>query len=114
MMNTTTNSGKFPWGETTTVQFNKECTGWTDNPHYNRLFLRQQERYFNCKLKAQGHLFLNEVFDGLGIERRPSGQLLGWFCKDENSHVSFGDGINTETETVLLEFNIDGVVIDMI
>ena len=43
--------------------FNKECLGWQHNLEWNEMFLKQQQRYCNDKLRLRGHLFLNEVFD---------------------------------------------------
>ena len=43
--------------------FDDGCAGWTKDPEYNLMFLRDQQRYANDLLKSKGHLFLNEVYD---------------------------------------------------
>ena len=58
--------------------FDDGCAGWTKDPEYNLMFLRDQQRYANDLLKAKGHLFLNEVYDLLGIPRTKAGQIVGW------------------------------------
>ena len=53
------------------------CNGWTKNPEDNLYFLKCQENYANDILKTRGHLFLNEVYDMLGIPRTQAGQIVG-------------------------------------
>lgn len=102
-------------------------TGWTKDPEYNLMFLRQQQNYANEKLKANGHLFLNEVYDMLGIPRSKAGQVVGWIYDEKHpngdNYVDFGlydnkDGnrlfVNGYEPTVLLDFNVDGVIYDLI
>jgi len=60
------------------VTFDRHNRNWQDGEGYNYLFLQSQNRYLNDKLKAQGHLFLNEVFDTLGFSRTSKGALEGW------------------------------------
>lgn len=62
-------------------QFNQENKNW-DSLDNNEIFLKLQQDWLNDKLKARGHLFLNEVYDVLGFPRVPSGQLIGWFHQD--------------------------------
>lgn len=100
--------------------FNDGCTGWIKNPEYNLMFLRMQERYANDFLKAKGHLFLNEVYDILGIPRTSAGAVVGWIY-DENSVVDFGltdkcnqDFVNGCSFDVLLNFNVQGNILDKI
>lgn len=101
--------------------------GWTKDPEYNLMFLRQQQNYANEKLKVNGHLFLNEVYDMLGIPRSKAGQVVGWIYDEKNPNgdnfVDFGiydnkDGnrrfVNGYEATILLDFNVDGVIYDLI
>lgn len=89
-------------------------------------FLQLQESYANGKLEREGYLFLNDVYDMLGIPRTQAGQVVGWIFNPEDktidSHVSFGifNPINHltingyEEECILLDFNVDGVIVDKI
>lgn len=102
------------------------CTEWTKDPEYNLMFLRQQEQYFNDKLKADGFVFLNEVYEALGIPKSKAGQIVGWIYdpknKDIDNYISFGiydgyssvarDFVNGYERTILLDFNVDGPILD--
>lgn len=103
-----------------------------DPQHYkpdwdaNIRFLNIQQSYANAKLEKEGYLFLNDVYDMLGIPKTKAGQVVGWIYDPEDktidSHVSFGifeprnhRTINGyEEECILLDFNVDGVIVDKI
>lgn len=108
--------------------FDDGCTGWTKDPEYNLMFLRDQQRYANDLLKSRGHLFLNEVYDMLGIQRTKAGACVGWIYDEKNpigdNFVDFGiydlykdknrDFVNGYERTILLDFNVDGNILDLI
>lgn len=108
--------------------FDDGCTGWTKNPEYNLMFLKNQQRYANDLLKSRGHLFLNEVYDMLGIPRTKAGQVVGWIYDEEypngDNFVDFGiydlynekarDFVNGYEKTILLDFNVDGDIMNLI
>ena len=88
----------------------------------NFRFLRRQEHYANEKLKCKGHLFLNEVYDMLGIARTSYGQMVGWrYDKDnpsDDDYISFGLAddcnrgfVNGYVNAALLKFNVDGDIL---
>ena len=92
------------------------------SPIANRTFVQCQQDYANDKLSAQGHLFLNEVYDLLGMERTPEGSQVGWlkfgknagdgfvdFCLDWGS-PQMRDFMNGDEGSVLLDFNVDGEI----
>lgn len=98
------------------------------DPEYNLMFLRKQQDYANEVLKHQGYLFLNEVYDMLGIPRTQAGQVVGWIYDENNptgdNYVDFGiydlhdqqkrDFVNGLEKNILLDFNVDGVIYDKI
>ena len=97
------------------------------DPEYNLMFLRRQQDYANEVLKSRGHLFLNEVYDMLGIQRSKAGQVVGWIYDTKNPNgdncVDFGIYDNREGNrrfvngyeyNILLDFNVDGVIYDLI
>lgn len=98
---------------------------WDENPEFNLMFLRGVQTEANFKLHSRGYIFLNEVYDMLGFEHTQVGQVVGWF-DDENGdqYVDFGlyslnnrDNrrfINGEENSVLLDFNCDGIIWDKI
>lgn len=106
--------------------FDSSCRGYEKNLDYNLMFLRGQQNYFNDLLVARGYVFLNDVYDALGIERTKLGQIVGWVRKNPNPDVSDGFidfGIKQIRRTVepgiydtdiLLEFNVDGSILDLI
>lgn len=95
---------------------------WEKDSEYNLMFLKRQQAYANDKLKANGYLFLNEVYDMLGIPKSKAGQVVGWIYDPENgtgdNYVDFGiynvnreaarDFVNGYERTILLDFNVDG------
>lgn len=108
--------------------FDDGCTAWEKDPEYNLTFLKAQQRYANDLLVARGHLFLNEVYDMLGIPRSQAGQVVGWVYNKENpvgdNFVDFGiydmykeknrDFVNGYERTILLDFNVDGNILELI
>lgn len=104
------------------------CTGWTKNAEDNLYFLRCQQNYANDKLRRTGHLFLNEVYDMLGIPRTKAGQIVGWIYDEKNpigdNFVDFGiynlniekarDFVNGYERTIVLDFNVDGNILDLV
>lgn len=102
--------------------FDEASPNWQKNPELNRLFVQCQQNYANHLLQARGHVFLNEVYDMLGIERSTAGQVVGWVIGDEGDNfIDFGlfeaansRFINGWERNVLLDFNVDGVIYDKI
>jgi len=107
--------------------FDESCSQWTKTPEYNFMFLRAQQNYFNDMLKARGHVFLNEVYDALGIPRSSAGAMVGWVMRKDgegDNFIDFGifdgdkskarDFVNGYERSILLDFNVDGVIYDMI
>lgn len=107
------------------VFFDEKCHGWDKNMDYNMMFLKAQQQYANDKLRADGFLFLNDVYEMLGMNRTKMGQVVGWVYKPENpvgdNFVDFGifethkgieDGMYEKT--ILLNFNVDGPILDLI
>lgn len=108
--------------------FDEASAGWTKDPEYNLMFLKDQQRYANDLLKTRGHLFLNEVYDMLGLDRTKAGQIVGWIYDEKNpvgdNYIDFGiydvhdkakrAFVNGYERSILLDFNVDGPIMDMI
>lgn len=106
------------------------CIGWTKDPEANLTFLRLQEKWANDRLKAVGHLFLNEVYEMLGIPHSTAGAVVGWIYDPKNpehagdNRVDFGiynihipanrEFVNGWERSIWLDFNVDGVIYDLI
>ena len=94
----------------------------------NLVFLKQQQNWANELLKTRGHLFLNEVYDMLGIERSKAGQVVGWVYDETNpdcdNYVDFGiydiynerkrAFVNGWERSILLDFNVDGDIYSLL
>lgn len=103
--------------------FDDRSLGFSPNrPEVNKIFLIQQQNYCNEKLKRNGFLTLNEVYDCLGICRTRRGQVVGWIWNpndpDEQDVIDFGifedrnrDFVNGLTDKVLLDFNVRGDIL---
>ena len=107
--------------------FDEANPNWKHDPEYNLMFLKSQQQYANDLLKARGRLFLNEVYDMLGIDRTKAGQVVGWVYNKENpigdNFVDFGiydmskervrAFVNGYETNILLDFNVDGNIWDL-
>lgn len=105
--------------------FDDGCTGWDPNPEYSLMFLNQQQNWANDKLKRQGYLFINDVYEMLGIPKTREGQVHGWIYDEKNpigdNFVDFGiydihieknrDFVNGYEKVILLDFNHDGNIL---
>ncbi|MBO7449751.1 MAG: hypothetical protein J6U54_05220 [Clostridiales bacterium] len=105
--------------------FDATSKAWEkDNPEYNLIFLKAQQEIANQMLHAKGCLFLNEVYDLLDIPRTTAGAVVGWIEGYGDDYVDFGiwNGddeatrrfINGYEDSILLDFNVDGVILDLI
>lgn len=114
--------------------FDPANSNWSRNPASNLTFLRAQQSFANDKLQAEGYLFLNDVYQMLGFPRTTEGQIVGWIYDPDNENpehtgdnqVDFGiydalfkdsakrDFINAAEPCVWLDFNVDGVMYDLI
>lgn len=106
--------------------FDSSVTGWEDCHDYNMMFLRAKEAYANDKLKADGFIYLNDIYYALGIPKTKAGQIVGWVYKPNDpdyrgdNFVDFGiKTVMRETadgkyeEAILLDFNPDGNILDL-
>lgn len=105
--------------------FDEGTRHWTRTPEYNSMFIQCQQTYANDLLRTQGHVFLNEVYDMLGFERTKAGAVVGWvYESDGDGYIDFGvynhdnmrvrDFVNGREGSVLLDFNVDGIIYDKI
>lgn len=105
--------------------FDEHNDHWTKTPEYNLMFVKSQQNYANDLLHSRGHVFLNEVYDMLGLERSQAGQVVGWVRgSGGDDYIDFGlyrgnnekvrEFVNGFERSILLDFNVDGVVLDKI
>ena len=110
------------------IVFCEGNTGWTRNAELNKVFLIQQQNWANDKLKMNGVLTLNEVYDMVGAPRTAYGQIAGWVWTEDgtigDNFVDFGlfdvnnekacDFINGREKSVILDFNCIGNILEYI
>jgi len=120
-------NGRFG-GSPYAVIFDEQSKFFTKMPGGNRDFLMMRMNWANERLRAKGHLFLNEVYDMLDLPRTKAGQVVGWvYDKDKqvgDDYVSFGvfDGdpefvdafLDGHEKYVVLDFNVAGPIYDLI
>jgi hypothetical protein len=110
--------------------FDETNNNWSAPPfeEHNWLWLRTQQNWSNDMLHARGHLFLNEVYGQLGLPHTSAGSVVGWIYKRENergdNYVDFGcwgedagqpiEFFNGRDGAILLDFNVDGPIWDLI
>jgi len=124
------------------IVFDASCKEFQrDDPEYNKATLRAKQAYFNELIQARakahggvGWVFLNEVYAELGCKLTKAGQAVGWTYFDDptkavgDNYISFGvfdvythndarekaEFINGYRDSVILDFNVDGNILNYI
>lgn len=104
----------------------ESSTCWDPNEDYTSQNIAAVQLWANRRLERKGHLFLNEVFDQLGLSRTREGAVVGWLKNGEgDGYVSFGDfdasvyrvpsdNYTRVDSNFIVDFNVDGVIWDRI
>lgn len=97
---------------------------WTNDPVYNLSFLRDVQNTANRIFDQQGFLLLNDVYKMLGFNATSYGCIVGWYKGVGDDIIDFGiydarnararDFVNGCEKVIWLDFNVDGIVYDMI
>ena len=102
-------------------KFDENSISWNKDGYMNLCFLKLTQDYLNDLLKHRGHLFLNEVYDRLGIPRRAIGQCVGWIYDKKNPNRDniidldiFNERNNNDGNVFYLYPNVDGYILDKI
>ena len=117
--------------------FDSLSKNWEKDSVYNLQFLRTVQDIANDRLVTRGYLYLNEVYEMLGLPWSDAGQQVGWvydvdgskhgesWPKDKpwDNYVDFGiyeckreanrDFVNGIEDVILLDFNIDGYILGL-
>lgn len=108
--------------------FDESNPNWEKDSEHNLFFLKSVQSFMNDKLKANGHVFLNEVYRELGFDDTKAGQVVGWIYDPNNeigdNYIDFGimdiytcsrseaerksAFINGYERNIILDFNVDG------
>lgn len=108
-----------------TVLFDEFNDHWAKGIGENKCFLDASAKVLNEKLRRNGYLFLNDVYDFLGYPKTTEGQLVGWIYDSSNPNEHFVDfgiyGTNDEAKeafisgeekSIWLTFNPDGYIFE--
>lgn len=109
------------------VFFDPSCIAWEKDPELNMKFLKTQQAFLNDLLRKRGWVTLNEVYDAIGVNRTKAGMVVGWVYNEENpvgdNYIDFGlfnqtreavrRFVNKIEPVVLLDFNVDGNIYDL-
>lgn len=103
--------------------FDEGSTQFQKDAELNRLYITCQQTYLTQLLLTRGHVFLNEAYDALGLERTREGAVVGWVYPSDkgDNYISFGmhnlrnaNFLDGTEPRILLDFNVDGVIYDLI
>lgn len=105
--------------------FDASSTVWENDTVYNLSFLKMKLMMLNNELRIKGHIFLNDVYRALGLPETKAGQYVGWVTSStvgdgviKFTNVSTGENIedidDLDDPTVLLDFNVDGDIINIL
>lgn len=86
----------------------------------NRVFIELMQHQANLRLQANGHVFLNEVYDWLGLPRTTAGAIVGWVYNSQNgdNYIDFcmydpnADVKVPYDRCLWLDFNVDGPIFE--
>jgi hypothetical protein len=109
-----------------TYCFDESSCFWVRDAESNKFFLARQQDYANEKLRARGHLFLNEVLEMVGLPHNRAGAVVGWVYDEAHptgdNYIDFGifdihceaarNFVNGLEKSVWLNFNVDGDILD--
>lgn len=92
--------------------YDSENFGWSNDREYNLHFIKSQEQYANAKLKLQGYLFLNDVYEMLGFSKTKYGQVIGWIY-DGKTNLIFDviKPVDFPEADFILDFKVDGEIL---
>lgn len=105
--------------------FDEFSERWQRDAEMNFMFLVNAQNIFNNRLRARGHVFLNEVLEYLGFNHSSVGALVGWVWNgDGDNYIDFGIEspansakrafINGDEYSIRLDFNVDGVIYNLL
>ena len=104
---------------------------WKDNPLVNEANLRSIQNAANDQLRADGYLFLNDVYKMLCLPPTREGQIVGWTLGGGDGYVDFGVFpskkhpiekimpvnrlfLENKTANAFLDFNVDGPILSVL
>lgn len=117
-----------PCGSPYAVIYDDGCKGWTKDPELNKFFLFEVQAHANDILKSRGYLFLNELYEMLGVPKTQAGHAVGWIYDEKHpigdNYVDLGlTDIHNERKrafmngyerNILIDPNVDGEIYKLV
>ena len=77
-----------------TIRFDKNSSKWVDeNFEFNRLLVKTQHKYIKKLYKHQGYIYLNTIYELLGLRWNPYKENVCWiFVRDGEPKISVVPG----------------------
>ena len=108
--------------------FDESHPDWRKDAEQNLYYLKALQAQATDKLRSQGNLFLNEVYDMLGFKRTQAGAAVGWIYDPRHpigdDFVDFGmyevrrekavDFVNGYERSFILDFNVVGDITSLL
>lgn len=95
--------------------------GHNDDPETVFNILRSTEEWANAVFQEQGYIYLQDVYEGLGLIDKFAPDGVGWCAGIGDDYVDFGifsvkngDAINQLEPMYWLDFNVDGYILPYI
>lgn len=64
------------------IHFGKNAIGWCKNPELNKHFLRQQVYYLKEKCRFREYIYLNQIYEDLGVTWDPERDNICYLSKN--------------------------------
>ena len=78
------------------------------------MFIKLCQQHANDLLKKKGTVFLNEVYEMLGLPRSQEGCVVGWHYDEKNpigdNYIDFDLSNEPVLNAIVIDFNVDGRV----
>jgi hypothetical protein len=87
------------------INLDQSNDSWSRNPQVIALWLQSVMNYLQMTLAQQGHLFLNEVHDAVGVPRTSQGARAGWSTKGGLPAHDFKYNIDQFEDKVIITLN---------
>lgn len=87
-----------------------------DKNEFNKVFIKNCEKYANERLKNDGYFFLNDLLDALGLKKTKRGQFDGWIYDELDSEYKHEVQIKIKEENgeIIINTNEEKDIIDYV
>lgn len=101
------------------VYWGPGATEWSRDEQLAHMTLVATQNYYNNVLQSRGYVFLNEIYDALGLPATPHGQIVGWLYNGDGDNFiniardvdeEYMEHVNGLVTTWWLDFNVDGPI----